>query len=44
MVWVWLEEECVEFEVDRRRFRDFEFMLAAERVKVVEVYSVGKIV
>ena len=38
-----LEEERVELEADRRRFRDFESMLAAERVKVVEAHSAGKI-
>ena len=38
-----LEEERTEFEVDRRRFRDFDAQLAAERVKVVEAHSAGKL-
>jgi len=38
-----LEEERAEFEADRRRFRDFDAQLAAERVKVVEAHSAGKL-
>ena len=38
-----LEEERTEFEADRRRFRDFDAQLAAERVKVVEAHSAGKL-
>ncbi|OUS46392.1 hypothetical protein BE221DRAFT_192383 [Ostreococcus tauri] len=37
-----LEEDRVELEADRRRFRDFEQMLAAEKIKVVEAHSSNK--
>ena len=36
------EEDRVELEADRRRFRDFEQMLAAEKIKVVEAHSSNK--
>ena len=38
-----LEEERLEFEADRRRFRDFEQMLSAEKIKVVEAHSANRL-
>jgi len=38
-----LEEERVDLEVDRRRFRDFDALIAQERIKVVEAHSSAKI-
>jgi chromosome segregation ATPase len=38
-----LEQERMDLEVDRRRFHEFDSMLAQERVKVVEAHSSAKL-